>query len=303
MTAPNRRIIPSEELSEFQRWQFNSLLGDHKRPAFLDPLVHITASAEAEPAAEMSAAAEPVAEELAESVHEPVEQEQADVAADLAPVADAMPYPTAEEIEAIQQQAHEEGYQAGLAEGRAQAAAELQQLQNVLSNATAQLQAAEPALADSVLELALLVARQMVGEAMHENPKLRLAQIREALDLIPSPSNPSRLYLAPSDLDLLAQDLQFELPPDVWKIIPDEQLASGSCRIETPVTQLEYSLASRWEKITGVLPIKQPIEWSGEQYMGDVSTVTPTAPLAEPEVADEYLLRDTDVAAPAAPDS
>ncbi len=261
MSGQQRRIIPSEELTEFQRWQFNSLL-DKPAPS---QLVQETVFPEPqalveEPAVELG---EDVASEPAPS-DEPVS---------VAEIAQAMPYPTAEEIEAIQQQAHEEGYQAGLVEGRAQAELELQQLQPLLAQITEMCRETEHALADSVLELALLVAKQMIGDELRQHPKQLLVPIRDALAAIPTASNPAKLFLSPDDLQLLQHDLRYELTEDVWRFIADEQLTTGSCRIETPNTQLEFSLASRWKKIVGVLGSRSDSDFSLEQYPGGVSDV------------------------------
>jgi flagellar assembly protein FliH len=247
VSGPQRRIIPSEELTAFQRWQFNSLL---------DTPVASEAEPEIQPEPEMVASvAEPVAEEVFEA--------QPDEAAS---AAEAMPYPTAEEIEAIHQQAHDEGYQAGLLEGRALAEQQLQQLQQLVQAATETMAGTEAALADSVLELALLVAQQMIGDELRSHPKQMLASIRNALAAIPSATHPAKLFLCPADLTLLQTDLQFELHSDVWRLMADESLAPGSCKIETPTTQVEFSFASRWKKITGVLASNQVPEWSIEQY-------------------------------------
>ncbi|WP_157313972.1 FliH/SctL family protein [Chitinibacter sp. GC72] len=260
MSGPQRRIIPSEELTEFQRWQFNSLLDkavpeEQQAPEFI-----AAEPAEDVPGLEQAETQEPIEPEINLSA-EPVSTQD---------IANAMPYPTAEEIEAIQQQAHEEGYQAGLAEGRVQSAAELQQLTGLLAALTDTMQQTETALADSVLELALLVAQQMIGDELRQHPKQLLAPIRDALSAIPTPTSPAKLFLSPDDLQLLEQDLQYELPADVWKLLPDQQMSSGSCRIETPNTQLEFSLASRWKKITGVLGAKSVPDFPVGQYGGDV---------------------------------
>ena len=237
MSGSHRRVIPREELSEFQRWQFNSLLDT---PA----AAHSPATPEIE---RLNAVAEiaPAVEEVREEV--PTEAETG------LPDEPAMPYPTAEEIEAIQQQAHDEGFQAGLEAGRLAAEAEVLQLQALLSSVTDTLQAAESQLAESVLDLGLLVARQMICDELQSQPRQLLAPIREALAVMPTPAHPSRMYLSPDDLELLQSALHIELPSDVWRLLPDPNMVSGSCKIETPATQLSYTLASRWENILKVL--------------------------------------------------
>jgi len=242
MSGSHRRVIPREELSAFQRWQFNSLLDT---PAAVAEAIVPPVSIDATDAG----AVPPVA-----PIEEAAQVLVVDPATELdAPPESAMPYPTAEEIEAIQQQAHDEGFQTGLEAGRLAAEAEVLQLQSLLASVTENLQAAEAQLAESVLDLSLLVARQMICDELQSQPRQLLAPIREALAVMPTPTNPSRLYLSPDDLELLQSALHLELPDDVWRILPDANMVSGSCKIETPATQLSYSLASRWENILRVL--------------------------------------------------
>ena len=203
MSGSHRRVIPREELSTFQLWQFNSLLDT---PAAVDAPALIQEEIES-----------------VNSDHAPVPSAEGEFDDDALPLEDqpesqpvtesVVPYPTAEEIEAIQQQAHDEGFQAGLESGRLAAEAEVLQLQTLLGNLTETLQVADRQLAESV----------------------------------------SRLYLSPEDLELLQSALQIELPSDVWRLLPDPNMLSGSCKIETPATQLSFTLASRWESILRVL--------------------------------------------------
>lgn len=273
MSGHQRRIIPSEELSAFQRWQFNSLLESAVEPT------PISTEVVAESPELIAVNPEVTAQAEATVNPEPM-QDEVNVP-DSAIVANAMPYPTAEEIELIEQQAREEGYQAGLAEGRQQAEQERMQLTQLLSSVHQAQQDLDLNLADSVLELALLVAQQMIGNELREHPQQLLAPIREALAAIPAATAPSKLYLSPSDIELLQHDLQYELPADVWRILPDQSLESGSCRIETPTTQLDYSLASRWKKISRVLAGRSMPEWSGEPYSDNVFPAAPTVAVPE----------------------
>lgn len=279
MSGSHRRVIPREELSEFQRWQFNSLLDT---PA----AAHSLATPEIEPlnaGAELAPAAEHVREEETQLV-------ETEIGLPDEPV---MPYPTAEEIEAIHQQAHDEGFQAGLEAGRLAAEAEVLQLQALLASVTDTLQAAESQLAESVLDLGLLVARQMICDELQSQPRQLLAPIREALAVMPTPAHPSRLYLSPDDLELLQSALHIELPSDVWRLLPDPNMASGSCKIETPATQLSYTLASRWENILKVLKRSHHPDLAWGKYPDIASmeaqssaTVETDTPMSAPSAAD-----------------
>lgn len=285
MSGSHRRVIPREELSEFQRWQFNSLLDSPAAAAeALIPPTSINASDAG------AVTAEPIQVQTLPP-EEPIAVEEA------APLAEpAMPYPTAEEIEAIQQQAHDEGFQAGLEAGRLAAEAEVLQLQSLLASVVDNLKAAETELAESVLDLSLLVARQMICDELQSHPRQLLAPIREALDLLPTPTHPSRLYLSPGDMALLQTALRLELPDDIWRIVPDITMASGSCKIETPATQLSFSLASRWENILKVLKRNDSTDLAWGKYSDakrdeltqdePASVILPDSPTAENDAVD-----------------
>lgn len=281
MSGSRRRVIPREELSEFQRWQFNSLLDT---PAAVAEAIILPSDIEASDAGAVAPAA---------TLEEPFPSEVVEAEPDVVPEP-AMPYPTAEEIEAIQQQAHDEGFQAGLEAGRLAAEAEVLQLQSLITSVTDNLQAAETQLAESVLDLGLLVARQMICDELQSQPRQLLAPIRDALAVMPTPTNPSRLYLSPDDLELLQSALHMELPDDVWRILPDANMVSGSCRIETPATQLSYSLASRWENILRVLKRSHHPDLTWGKYP-DVESEVPSE-LEPLDDAPTSSLKDTSTA-------
>jgi flagellar assembly protein FliH len=245
--AGSRRIIPREELSEFQRWQFSSLLA---------PVV--------------PAESVPVAESVPESESpEPIEPEPAAPTLDesvLEEPQDILPYPTAEEIEAIEHQAHEEGYRAGLELGRQEAAAELAALREMLNGLDQIARSAEASLAADVLDLALVVARQLVRHEVSADRTLVLNVIREAIAGLPTVRSPARIQLNPADLQVVSPLLSAELESEVWRFVADPALESGACRIETPASSLDLTLASRWQSVLRVLGRESAAEldWSAD---------------------------------------
>jgi len=259
--AGTRRIIPREELSDFQLWQFRSLLGEQ------------TLNPEAESAsAETAVTSDQVAPLPEVEVTAPLEIESVVAAiVEPEPQQEALPYPTAEEIEAIERQAHEEGYRAGLEAGRQQAAEELAALQVLLAGLDEQTRAAESALASDVLDLALVVARQLVRQEITADRKLVLNVIREAIAGLPPVKGPARIQLNPADLDVLEPLLQAEMPEDVWRWVADPALESGACRIETAASSLDLTLTSRWQGVLRVLgrASTPELDWSAPAESND----------------------------------
>ncbi len=246
------RVIPREDLSEFQRWQFSSLLEESVRRQVEDSVELPAPQPETEP----------------EPVPEAVEAAVVDIQPETAEV---LPLPTAEEIEAIERQAQEEGYQSGLAAGRMVAEAEVGRLRALLEGVAEVCRSAEARLADEVLDLALVIARQMVREELRVDRTMLLPAIREAIAGLPQVKGPSRLQLNPDDLAALSALLAGELSSDYWRLVPDPLLPTGSCRIETPVSALDLTLATRWKSLLRVLGRTQRsgLVWSDEDDQAD----------------------------------
>lgn len=248
MSGSSRRIIPREELSEFQRWQFSSLLGPAATPA-------------PEPVPEPVIAAVPEHIELNEYNAAALEEEAAALAEE------QLPYPTAEEIEAIERQAQEEGYQAGLAQGRLEAAGEVAALRGLLDGLSDSARDAEAVLAMEVLDLALVIARQLVRQEVAADRTLVLNVIREALAGLPAAKAPARIMLNPADMAAVSPLLAAELSPEVWRLVADNALESGACRIETPHSSVDLTLENRWQSVLRVLgrEAEPALDWGAMQ--------------------------------------
>ncbi|MBM3115229.1 flagellar assembly protein FliH [Jeongeupia naejangsanensis] len=237
MAGPHRRVIPREELTAWERWELGGI--DEERRA-RQPLPQ---TATPELPVQVQPEPEPV---LLPPVDDPVP------AYESLPVAEVS-LPTAEEIEAIEQQAMREGFDAGLEAGRLAAEDEIGRLKNVLQSLENVTAGAERELAESVLDLALVLARELVRQEVAADRKLLLPAIVEALSGIPPAGGTSRLYLHPDDLSVLEPMLAIELSGETWRLIADPRLSPGDARIETASTQIDLALPGRWHTLLRVL--------------------------------------------------
>lgn len=172
--------------------------------------------------------------------------------------ADAVRLPTAEEIERIHQQAHEEAYAAGLREGRAEAQREVRQLRALLAEMERALAEFENAMARPIVDLALEIARQLTRRALAAEPERILDVVREAIEALPQVGQNPVLVLNPDDATLVRQMLAYEYQESVWRIVEDPRLERGGCRIETPEGDLDASLEARWRRIVAALGVDSP---------------------------------------------
>lgn len=165
--------------------------------------------------------------------------------------------PTIEEISAIQEQARQEGYQAGHAEGYAagqqKAAQEAERLHALTAAFAAEVNQADALIAQEVLDLALDLARAILKTTLALQPERVLPIVREAVRYLPSLQQPALLYLHPDDASLVAEYMGTELDKSGWQIAPDAQLERGGCRVETASNQIDASLPTRWQRLTAAL--------------------------------------------------
>jgi flagellar assembly protein FliH len=231
--------ISKEFQSAYQRWEMTSF-GDER------PSARAQRAAQAE-AAEAARASEPPPP----------------------PPPPTIQLPTAEELEAIRAAAHEEGYaegldagqaeghaagyEEGLTLGRAEAAEELEHLRRLATTFGDAVTEADEAISSDVLELALHLARGMVRTAFDVKPDLILPVVREAIDYLPNLQQPALLMLHPEDALIVKSGIGHELDKSGWRIVEDEHIARGGCRVDTASNQIDAQIASRWQRLTHAL--------------------------------------------------
>ena len=179
--------------------------------------------------------------------------------------------PTAEEIEQIHRNAHQEGYNAGQArgyqegfnQGIAAATEKANQIQVVLSNLNQEMQRMDQEVADDMLSLSLAIAKQVLLQLLEVKPEILLSVIREAIADLPPFNQHANLVLNPLDTALVKEHMGEQLGHTGWKIIEDERVARGGCRLETSASQMDVSLSKRWERV--VSAIAQNSAWLSQE--------------------------------------
>jgi len=237
----SNRIISRDRLGAYQRWQLDSF--DERQPA-------------PEPELESQSAV--------------VEQDMSHLT-----------WPTAEEIEQIQQQAHEDGlaagreegldagrkegyevgYQDGCGEGREQSLAELARLQQLMVALDEALARFDQELGEDILALSISIARQVTRNALNFRPEALLPIIREAIASLPQPNHHAQLILHPDDAVLVRPMMEKELPHSPCRIVEDDHVERGGCRVKTEASDVDATLQGRWDRVVATLGRND--EWLG----------------------------------------
>lgn len=168
---------------------------------------------------------------------------------------DEVPAPvTAEQIEAIQKAAYQEGFEQGhkegLAKGEAEARKNAQRIAQIAQGLSKPLQELDEQLEHELVDLALAIGRELVRRELAARPEQVVDVVREAVGLLPSSSSSIRIFLHPEDAKLVREALSLsEDESRDWRIIEDPVLARGGCRVETDRSRIDATLEKRLETV------------------------------------------------------
>lgn len=177
---------------------------------------------------------------------------------------------TLDELEAIRQDAYNEGFATGEKDGfhagqlkakqeaEAALAGKLASLERLMS------QLFEPiAEQDQQLEVALVnlvshMTRQVIQRELGSDSSQIRQVLREALKLLPMGAGNVRIHLNPQDFEM-AKALR-ERHEESWRILEDESLLPGGCRVESEHSRIDASIETRLNQA-----LKQLFEQQREQ--------------------------------------
>ena len=196
---------------------------------------------------------EPVPEPEPEVVEEEVEE---------VPLEEVQPL-TLEELEAIREEAYNEGFATGEREGfhstqlkvRQEAevalAAKLASLEQLMGHLLEPIAEQDTQIEKTLVHLVSHMARQVIGRELRSDSSQITQVLREALKLLPMGADNIRIHLNPQDFELAKA--QRERHEEQWKLLEDEALLPGGCRIETLHSRIDATMETRIEKAVAQL--------------------------------------------------
>lgn len=154
--------------------------------------------------------------------------------------------PSVEELQALEQAAHAEGFARGHAEGFAAGQAEVRrmiaQIEGILDGFTRPLSRLDDEVADALAELATRIAGALLGREYAADPTLLADLVREALDAVGSSSREIELRLHPDDFGVLAPHLA---GLDGVRLTIDATLGRGELRLHSESVRIDGTIAAR----------------------------------------------------------
>ncbi len=161
---------------------------------------------------------------------------------------------TASKIEAMHQQARQEGfdqgkregYQAGLEQGKAELEATKAQLNRLIAQLVHPLAEQDKELEQSLVQLAMVMAKSVVKTAFEMDVDYLLGVARQAIALLPEGSSHIRVLMHPRDAELVKEHVK-EQNVD-WLVI-DADIDSGGCIVKTEHSYIDFTLDKQCQAI------------------------------------------------------
>jgi flagellar assembly protein FliH len=149
---------------------------------------------------------------------------------------------TAKQIELVQQQAYQEGFDQGRQDGFALSAQRLESLLTALAEPLGKL---DETIMDEIGALVIACARQLIRRELRTNPGEVIGIVREALGVLPVAARKIRVLLHPEDAVLVRENLGSHSAERRWSIEEDASITRGGCRVVTENSQIDASIESR----------------------------------------------------------
>ncbi|MDY7560742.1 flagellar assembly protein FliH [Pseudomonas sp. 10B1] len=162
---------------------------------------------------------------------------------------------TLEELEGIRQEAYNEGFATGEKEGfhstqlkvRHEAevalAAKLDSLEHLMTHLLEPIAEQDSQIEKSLIELVGHITRQVIQRELVTDSRQIGRVLRDALKLLPMGAQNIRIFINPQDFEQV-KALR-ERHEETWRIVEDDTLEAGGCRVETEFSRIDATIETR----------------------------------------------------------
>ena len=159
------------------------------------------------------------------------------------------------DAERVREQAYREGVEAGRRAAEVLIERQRAELEALIAGVNEMMHSFEQSLANDVLSISLELAKLIVRQSLRVKPEVVVDVLKEAVASLPGLSEQAVLVLNPADAALLRRLAEGEpaLSALHWKIVEDAQIERGGCKLETPTTEVDATLETRWRRLIASL--------------------------------------------------
>jgi flagellar assembly protein FliH len=203
---------------------------------------------------------------------------------------------TLDELEAIRQDAYNEGFAVGEKDGfhagqikaKQEADSVLQgkvaRLEQLMGQLFAPIAEQDQQIEKSLVQLVSHISRQVIRRELQCDSSQLAQVLGEALKLLPMGAGNVRIHINTQDFELV-KALR-ERHEENWRILEDGQLQPGGCRVETEHSQIDASIETRLEQALKQLFEQQREQGSNPPAPDLMLDLSDNAPVLENEPVD-----------------
>lgn len=158
---------------------------------------------------------------------------------------------TQQQLDALREQARQEGFAQGEAEARRLLGEQSQQLQLLVAALREPMSWLEDSLKEQLTGLACTLAKVLLGRELSLQPELLRDTVQRAVDLLPAVQGGLEIALNPDDVATLRGLAETDGEPlePGWRILEDSDVSRGGCLIKTRISQIDRRLETRLQNL------------------------------------------------------
>lgn len=144
---------------------------------------------------------------------------------------------------------HEEGVLAGEAEMREKIKLALEPVRHLALGFSTALNSLDVEMSDQLAAIALKIGHQLALDGIKQNPEAVVNLVRSVLHSDPEMIGKPRMRVNPDDAQMITDAFGSEIEALGWKVIPDDQITRGGCKVMSTQGEIDATWESRWESI------------------------------------------------------
>jgi len=153
----------------------------------------------------------------------------------------------------IRQQAYEKsyakGYMEGLDKGQKEIREKTQYLRSLMATLAMPLPDLDDQFVDEMVQLCMVVVKQMVRREIKTSPGEVVAVVKEALNSLPDVTGDVTLELHPEDSEIIKNNMLKSGNEPLWRIVEDPLLTRGGCRVKTNTSRIDATVENRLNSV------------------------------------------------------